>query len=269
MAQPKIVRGLLRGLDVLKALNENNYATVLQLSKATRLPRATIYRLLDTLIQAGYVVHGGRKDTYRLTIRVRALSDGFNDDAWVTEVASPILADLGRKIVWPTDIATFERDAMVIRETTGPTSPLSINREKAGFRAPVLVTALGRAYLAYCSESEREIALNNVAASDMSDAPLAKKRAVVERILRETRTRGYGWREGGISPKTGSIAVPVLVGSKVVACINIHYILSALSLDEVVKRYLGAMRDAAENIARALVEGHYAIESAEQVASAA
>ncbi|MGE0734295.1 MAG: helix-turn-helix domain-containing protein [Alphaproteobacteria bacterium] len=269
MAQPKIVRGLLRGLDVLKALNENNYATVLQLSKTTRLPRATIYRLLDTLIQAGYVVHGGRKDTYRLTIRVRALSDGFNDDAWVTEVASPILAELGRKIVWPTDIATFERDAMVIRETTGPTSPLSINREKAGFRAPVLVTALGRAYLAYCSESEREIALHNIASSDMSDAPLAKKRAVVERILRETRTRGYGWREGGISPKTGSIAVPVIVGSKVIACINIHYILSALSLDEVVKRYLAPMREAAEAIARALVEGHYAVDTADRIASAA
>src|SRR5690606_40094845 len=70
----------LRGLQVLRALNEHNYTTVLQLSKATGLPRATIYRLLDTLIAAGYVAQGGTKDLYRLTIMVRALSDGFDDE---------------------------------------------------------------------------------------------------------------------------------------------------------------------------------------------
>ncbi|MCW5773824.1 MAG: helix-turn-helix domain-containing protein [Rhodospirillaceae bacterium] len=246
------VRGLTRGLAVLRALNETNYATALQLSRATGLPRPTVYRLLETLIAAGYVAHGPRADNYRLTIAVRALSDGFDDEAWVTEIAAPILTDLGQAIVWPTDMATFDRDAMVVRETTHARSPLSINREKAGFRPPVLLTALGLAYLAELGEGERETILNTLAASERPDAALARNRRAVASLIAEVKRRGYGFREGGISPKTGSIAVPVMWRGRPLACINIHYILSAISMEHVVERYLPAMRAAAAKIEKAL-----------------
>jgi IclR family mhp operon transcriptional activator len=252
MGEARLVRGLLRGLQLLRALNEHNYSTALELSKLTGLPRPTVYRLLDTLMAAGYVTTGSRRETYQLTILVRSLSDGFDDEAWVTEIASPILAELGRQIVWPTDIATFDRDAMVVRETTHAMSPLSINREKAGFRPPVLGTAIGHAYLAFCPEAEREMILRAIAASDRPEAALARNRAHVARIITETCERGYGVREGGISPKTGSIAVPVMWRGRPIAAINMHYILSALMLEEVVERYLGALRDAAAKITRAL-----------------
>ena len=254
MGEPHLVRGLLRGLTVLRALNETNYATALELSKYTGLPRSTVYRLLDTLMAAGYVTIGARKVTYQLTILVRSLSDGFDDEAWVTEIASPVLAELGRQIVWPTDIATFDRDAMVVRETTQMSSPLSFNREKPGFRPPVLGSALGHAYLAFCAEDEREMILRNLAASDRPDAKLAKNRRTLDRIFAETRRRGYGVREGGISPKTGSIAVPVMWRGRPIASINMHYILSALLLEEVVTRYLEPLQTAAARITQGLSE---------------
>ena len=255
MADPKLVRGLLRGLQVLRALNEHNYTTVLQLSKATGLPRATIYRLLDTLIAAGYVAQGGSKDLYRLTIMVRALSDGFDDEAWVSEVASPILAELGHQIVWPTDIATFDKNAMVIRETTHLTSPLSITRPAVGRRITMMFSSIGRAYLAFCSDTEREAIIRDLSASDSPDGVFARKRAAVDRMIAETRKQGYGLREGGVLPQTGSLAVPVLWRGKVIACINMHYLLSAPSRDEAVKRYIGPMRDAAARIEAGLESG--------------
>jgi len=254
MSEPRLVRGLLRGLVVLRALNETNYATAMELSKRTGLPRSTVYRLLDTLMAAGYVGIGARKETYQLTILVRALSDGFHDEAWVTEIASPVLAELGRQIVWPTDIATFDRDAMVVRETTHMSSPLSINREKAGFRPLILGSSLGQAYLAFCPEGELEMILRNLAASDRPDAALAKKRRIIDRMIAETRERGFAVREGGMSPKTGSIGVPVMWRGRPVAAINMHYILSALLLDEVIARYLDPLQTAAARIAQGLTE---------------
>ena len=248
------VRGLVRGLAILRALNENNYASALGLSRITGLPRPTVYRLLDTLIAAGYVAHGPSPDIYRLTIGVRALSDGFNDEAWVTEIAAPIIAELGQTIVWPTDIATFDRDAMVVRETTHGSSPLSINREKAGFRPPVLLSSLGLVYLAHVSETERDTILRSLANSDRPDAALAKNRRAVSALLAEVRRRGYGFREGGISPKTGSIAVPVMWRQRPIACINIHYILSAMTMEQVAERYLPAMRATAAKIEKALAQ---------------
>jgi IclR family mhp operon transcriptional activator len=253
-AASRRVRGLTRGLAILRALNENNYATALQLSRLTGLPRPTVYRLLDTLIAAGYVTHGQRPDIYRLTIAVRALSDGFNDEAWMTDVAAPIIAELGQSIVWPTDIATFDRDAMVVRETTHASSPLSINREKAGFRVPVLLSSLGLVYLAYVGEAERDTILATLAASDRPDAALARDRRAVGALLAQVRKRGYGFREGGISPKTGSIAVPVMWRERPLACINLHYILSAMTMEQVAERYLAPMRAAAAKIEKALAQ---------------
>lgn len=251
-ASARRVRGLTRGLAILRALNENNYATALQLSRLTGLPRPTVYRLLDTLIAAGYVAHGPRPDIYRLTIAVRALSDGFDDEAWMTDIAAPILAELGHQIVWPTDIATFDRDAMIVRETTHASSPLSINREKAGFRVPVLLSSLGLVYLAYLGEAERDTILRAIAGSERPDAGLARDRRSVGALLAQVRRRGYGFREGGISPKTGSIAVPVMWRERPIACINLHYILSAMTMEQVAERYLAPMRAAAAKIEKAL-----------------
>lgn len=252
MSERRLVRGLIRGLQVLRTLNEHNYCTVLKLSRLTGLPRPTVYRLLETLMAAGYVTIGSRKETYQLTISVRALADGFDDEAWMTTIASPVLAELGREIVWPTDIATFDRDAMVLRETTHGSSPLSINRERPGFRVSLLRSALGQAFLAYSPPADQEMILRAIAVSGQPDAELATDRRAVDGIIAATLKRGYGLREGGISPKTGSIAVPVMWQDRPIACINMHYILSALIVEEVVRRYLGPLHWAARAIEREL-----------------
>jgi DNA-binding IclR family transcriptional regulator len=57
-----------------------------------------------------------------------------------------------------------------------------------------------------------------------------------------------------MSPKTGSIGVPVMWRGRPVAAINMHYILSALLLDEVVARYLEPLQTAAAKIADGLTE---------------
>src|ERR1700756_3932995 len=47
------VRALERGLAVLAAMNRHKIASVLELARETRLPRPTVYRLLETLGRAG------------------------------------------------------------------------------------------------------------------------------------------------------------------------------------------------------------------------
>jgi len=47
------VRSLERGLAVLAAMNRHKIASVLELARETRLPRPTVYRLLETLARAG------------------------------------------------------------------------------------------------------------------------------------------------------------------------------------------------------------------------
>ena len=145
------IRALNRGLDVLTELNRLERAAINTLANAVELPRTTTYRILETLRLAGYVERDPHDDCYRPTIMVRALSDGFDDEAMLAHVARPHLSALCAQIVWPVAIATPSGSAMMIREATDHQSPLALEHYGAGVRVPMLGSAAGRAYLAHCA----------------------------------------------------------------------------------------------------------------------
>src|SRR3569833_454139 len=97
MESTRPISALVRGLDALPTLNQRNGATVSDIAHQIRLPRTTSYRILETLTHAGYVYRDPADDRYRLSILVHRLADGFDDDAWVTQVARPCIGDLGKE----------------------------------------------------------------------------------------------------------------------------------------------------------------------------
>src|ERR1700755_2011368 len=180
------IRALNRGLDVLTELNRLERAAINTLAAAVGLPRTTTYRILETLRLAGYVDRDAHDDCYRPTIMVRALSDGFDDEALVGHIAKPLLAALGAQIVWPVAVATPSGSTMMIRETTDRESPLALEHYTAGVRVPMLGSAAGRAYLAFCAPAQREALLELLSRSSSPDDRLARNRVEVERLLNET-----------------------------------------------------------------------------------
>src|SRR5665213_3041704 len=128
------IRSLNRGLEVLIHLNHLERAAINTLASAVRLPRTTTYRILETLRSAGYVDRDLYDDCYRPTIRVRALSDGFGDEAMVAHIAKLYIDVLGVESVWPVALATPSGGTMMIRETTDRDSPLALEQHGAGLR---------------------------------------------------------------------------------------------------------------------------------------
>lgn len=246
------MRGVVRTLAVIRALNARNGARVTHISRTTGIPRPSLYRILDALCELGYVRRRGEGEHYELTVLVRSLSEGFNDEDWISAIALPAMQALQKQIVWPTDLVTFFDNAMFVRETTRQVSPLTIDRVRIGERLPLLLSASGRAYLAYCEAAEREAILKNLAKSaDPADA-LTRDRRYVADVIARTRRNGYGQRHGEVYPETGAIAVPVRHADRVIACLNITFIASVLTVDEAASRYLGMLRDTADAMSRRL-----------------
>src|ERR1700761_5001725 len=142
MDSTRPIRALMRGLDALTILNLRDGATVSEVAQEIRLPRTTVYRILETLCNSGFIYRDSADERYRLTIMVRGLSDGFDDEAWVTQIARPYLYSLCSEIVWPVGIASLSGTTMLVRETTDHASPLAVERFSAGFRVPLLTTAI-------------------------------------------------------------------------------------------------------------------------------
>ncbi|MGA2709113.1 MAG: IclR family transcriptional regulator C-terminal domain-containing protein [Steroidobacteraceae bacterium] len=245
------IRALNRGLEVLTELNRLERAAINTIAQAVELPRTTTYRILETLRLAGYVERDPHDDCYRPTIMVRALSDGFDDEAMLAHLARPHLSALCEQIVWPVAIATPSGSAMMIREATDHQSPLALEHYGAGVRVPMLASAAGRAYLAFCAAPQREALLEMLSRSSLPEDRLARNRQEVERLLNETRTQGYGisQRARRVSEET-SLAIPVRAKDRVLASVTVRYSASAVPLRTALDQFLPKMRDVATKVER-------------------
>ncbi len=241
----KTVRGLTRGLQILNALNRvDGGASPAKLAELTGLHRTTVRRLLETLQDEGYVRRSESDDSFRLTMKVRELSEGFRDEQWISALAAPLLAELLQEVVWPTDLCTLDVDAMVVRETTHRFSRLSFHRSMVGRRLPMLLTATGLAYLAFCPDAERERIVELLASRDDEQGRLARDRSGLDNLLRRTRHRGYGENYGSWNSeeRIAAIAVPICGEQRVYGCINLVYVAKAMTIEQAAKRYLPALQ---------------------------
>jgi IclR family transcriptional regulator, mhp operon transcriptional activator len=254
--RPKPVRAFACGLDLLAALNRHGGATALTLARETGIPRPTAYRLLETLERGGYIARSPSDERWVLRLKVRGLSDGFEDEEWISAVAAPALFRLTERIGWPCDLCTLEGTAMVIRETTHRVARFSIDRGMAGRALPVLQSSVGQAWLAFAGRAERKTLLGLLAASDRPEDAPARDPVAMARRLSAVRRRGYALRPGGAHPwpHTGSLALPVRKGGDVLGCVNAVWMARAVRAEEGVRLCLEPLRGVVAEIEKAIGE---------------
>jgi len=246
------VRSLERGLALLVAMNRRKLPSVVELSRDTHLPRPTVYRLLETLSRAGFVMRSSPHDRYCLTGRVRVLSDGFTEEDWVTDIAAPLMSRLTRELVWPVALMTFEQGRMLVLQTTHEASALSIDHGMVGRMLPMLRTAAGRCYLALCSGRERRAILGMLARSKAAEDRGARESQRLTKLLDAIRDRGHEVQDREINPKTTGIAVPIKIGPRLLGCLSLIWISSALTIEKAEAEMLPLLKSTASRIADAV-----------------
>jgi IclR family mhp operon transcriptional activator len=263
----KTIRALDRGLEVLGHLQAARAASLHDLHLATGLPKATLTRIIATLAQRGMVWQRVADGAWMTSHTLRARPPHFGDEERLVEAASPVLVRLCRVVEWPSVLAVPRLDHMAVIETNRPKSYFShISLGPIGFRINMLRSAAGRAYIAFCSDPEREAVLQRLRASNEPGNWIARKPALVERLLDETRREGYGRRSadfGGHFDKPrresnderDSIAVPVRAGDDVVAVVNLTWMHKVATVPQVVAAHLPRLADAAAEIAERLQRG--------------
>jgi IclR family transcriptional regulator, mhp operon transcriptional activator len=263
----KPIIALSRGLEVLRALQEMRAASLHDLHRATQLSKSTLTRIVFTLYQQGLIwqrmVDGAYLPSHLLQQR------GQLDDAdWLVEIACPALEQLCQKVPWPSVLTIPRLDHVEVLETNSPRSYFDvIPVAPVGFRANLLRSASGRAYLAFCPESEREAVLRRLRERGEPGNEKARDVKWVQQLVEATRQRGYSTRDpdfGGHYFKTrrdyddqrNSIAMPILVNGQVLGCINLTWKEKLMTLTQAVERHLNTLRAAVNSVEqRARTEG--------------
>ncbi|MDP3339222.1 DNA-binding transcriptional regulator [Frigidibacter sp.] len=247
------VRALTRGLAILRHVNSVGEARPGEIAKALDIPRPSVYRLLQTLEEAGYVVFSGSANLVRVTRLAASLGDGSALTSELCQAAAPVFADYGARLVWPLDLTVYHNAAMVIQETTHGRSPLSIDRAMIGYRLPLLRTSAGRAYLAFCGEEERALIVAHLQRlGDPADLPFLEP-VWLARMIEDTRARGLALRDAGeFRPQTSSLAAPIVLEGNVLGCVSMIWIRSAMTSRTAIDTCGGPLAEITAKIAAAL-----------------
>jgi len=248
------VRALARGLHLLEALGELGWTRPGALAAYAGIDRSTVYRLLNTLEQLGYLVRREDDGAVALTAKVAQLADGVRDDEAVAQIVAPILRDLTAAILWPSDFASFTGGAVTIQVSTHRLSPVSVYRRVVGKHRPLVRSALGRAILAAAGRAEREAMLGIVARLGGEDARDIADRRGLDRLLQAVRRRGHAASQGEVDDRIGAIALPVRGRAQVVGAVNVIYFRNAMTAEEAADRYLTPLAAAVRRIEAALAD---------------
>ncbi len=127
------IRAVSRAIDLLQALNRQPISTVDDHGQ-TAIPKPTIVRLLRTFLTKGLVRHASKHGAYYLTSQVQSLSVGYHSAPKIVEAAAPLLDAMTSRVKWPMAVAVPDGNAVVIRYSTVPHSPLALLHSSINMR---------------------------------------------------------------------------------------------------------------------------------------
>jgi IclR family mhp operon transcriptional activator len=115
-------------------------------------------------------------------------------------------------------------------------------------RIPMLSTPLGWAYLAFCSDEQRNEILTHLRKSQAPEDRLARDTLQVSREIRAVRANGYSVADGVQYKHRSSIALPVLHRGMVLGCISTVWPSTLQTRQTAITRCLPILREAKAEI---------------------
>lgn len=249
---------LCRGLALLRLLALADGTSLAQAARAAALPKSTARRLLLALEAAGFARHSVADGLWRANPMPGSRMPA-DKRAALALAAAPVLQAMARETPFPSDVMVREGTRMETVENNRRFSPLSLHHSMIGERVNIPWTAVGRAYLAWCAEAERE-EIFDLLEGEAGAASFDRAALLAE--IRATRARGYGVRHarfvGGTqrdpqgADHLDAIAVAIAAGQRVVGCMNLMWPRRMRLESGFRERHLTILRAAAARIGAAV-----------------
>lgn len=197
-----MIRAVERAFAIFEAFDpEHTMLTLQDIGKRIGLSKATTYRLVNCLLDLGYLVRL-EDNRYCLSLKLTRLSGMVRSTIGIRDIVRPIMLDLVKKsgeTVTLNTIANNQRLCIEVFDTPAPL--MSIVRQ--GEQMTLLHGATGKILLAYVDKPE----LDRI----YRDAPASQRpnRAVLEKQLAQYRKQGYAHTSSERVQGVTAISVPL------------------------------------------------------------
>lgn len=171
-------------------------------------PKATLYRLLQSLVKEGLLTFSPERQTYALGLRLVRLAHSAWSQSSLGPVARPVIEALAAKVGETVHLAQLDQGQVLYVDKRNALRPIEMFSQ-AGKVGPAYCTGVGKAMLAFLGEAELEAALKRQAFYQHTRSTLMGTEAL-RAELAAIRAAGVAYdreeHEAGII----CIAVPIL-----------------------------------------------------------
>ncbi len=179
-----------------------------ELLEDSRYPKATLYRLLQTLTNQGMLRHDPERNTYSPGMRLIRLAHGAWAQASIAPVARPIIDRLSAKLGETVHLAQLDAGQVLYVDKRNARNPISMFSD-AGKVGPAYCTGVGKAMLAFLPQAELDQALGAQSYQRHTDATLTTPDAL-RADLDEIRRTGISFDREEHEPQIICVAAPIL-----------------------------------------------------------
>jgi IclR family pca regulon transcriptional regulator len=243
---------LLRGLDILSLYTrETPSLTLTEITKTTQLNKTTVYRILNTLESAGYLIRDAETKRYRPGLKVLQLGFASISSLEVRQVARRYLEILSRQVGETVSLSTLDGADIIYLDRVRNKSIVGVVLG-IGSRLPAHCASMGKAMLAHLPPSELEAYLEGIVLEPCTTNTLSDRKTL-EDELALVRSRGFATNDEELEMGLRAVAAPIWNNNKrVVAALNITGSTISISPDRLVGELADAVRQTAGQISLAL-----------------
>jgi IclR family KDG regulon transcriptional repressor len=205
--QPESVAAVLKVFAILQSLAERNETGISELSMRLGMPKATIYRFLQTMKSLGYVRQEIDSERYGLTMRMFELG--------TKALQYPDLVELAKSHMQQMSDATGETvhlgmliDSEIIYVHKVDSRHMLGMYSRVGRRAPLHCTAIGKVLLAWEPVPQRQRILAGCDFKRYRDKTITTLEAYMTELDR-TRDQGYGQDREEFDDHIRCVGVPI------------------------------------------------------------
>jgi DNA-binding IclR family transcriptional regulator len=210
-ADPRFNNALARGLAILRAFQvDRRLLGNRELAEISGLTRPTVSRLTHTLTQLGYLRYREDIGQYELAAGVVGLAYPYLASQQVPPVARPLMVELALQTSTNVGLGVQEDMSVLYLEyALGEANPNRLQR--AGFRVPLVRTAMGRACIAGMRPEQRERLFEHMKGYYKREWPAL--RTQLDAAVTQVQVDGYCIAAGTFNVNTHSVAVPFVTGN--------------------------------------------------------
>lgn len=241
-----MIHSIEKALDLIEILSEKESASLMELVEILQQPKSSLYRIILTLENKGYITRSDEDGKYCLGYKHLTVTKNLLEKNTLRSSAIPEMNALVDQYGDTVNLGVLSDDEVLYLEIIEGTYALRMT-DRVGSKAPIHATAMGKVMTAFFREDMIKELLENLNMHKITPHTITDKQRFIEE-MDKVRLQGYALDDQEVVEGARCVAAPIFdMFDRLVGAISLSGAIHRLS-DERLPDMIASVTGAAERI---------------------